>query len=227
MAFPHEHILIRFNGHFGASSTINDRWSSGLRLGFNAQGTVYDAAKLQTLVNACKTAGDVFHGGAGSLIGANCFLDEVTGAQIGVLGKYVPTSQMTVISTVVTPKPGGASASLPWNTAHVISLRTAAPRGRASNGRVYWPANGTIVQDLTGRLSPGQVTPRLTAFKTFIDAVNTAANAHTAGMKVCVFSNVGGGTAQQVTSLRADQRLDSIERRENDQPAIWATAVVA
>lgn len=227
MAFPHEHLLIRFNGHFGATATVVDRWSSGIRIGHPAAGTPYDAGKLQTLVNAAKTAADTFHGTSSVLIGANCFLDEVTGAMIGVLGKYVPVGQNTIISSNVTPKAGTSSASQPWNTAHVISLRTGNPRGRASNGRIYWPANGTIVQDLTGRLSAGQVTPRLTAFKTFLDALNTAADAYDEGAGVCVFSNVGGGTAARVTSIRADQRLDSIERRENDQPPVWMTLALA
>jgi hypothetical protein len=64
-------------------------------------------------------------------------------------------------------------------------------------------------------------------FKIFIDALKSAANTYDAGMKAIVASNVGAGLIQQVTAIRSDERLDSIERRENQQASVWSTAAVA
>lgn len=226
MAYPHEHILIRFNGHFGTSGSIIDKWSSGLRFGLPTAAPAYDEAKLQTFVNACQAAANTFHSAASSITGTNAFLDYVTGAQIGALGRYSPQSQLTVQSpTVVTG--GNGTPVLPWNSALVTSLRTAVPRGRGSNGRVYWPALAGGIQAGTGRLQVPTVQTRLNLMKTFFDACNTAADSYSAGMRLVVASAVEGGMIQTVTSIRADERVDSIERRENDQVSTWSTATLA
>lgn len=227
MVYPLEHILIRFNGHFGASATtFSDRWSSGMRFGFTNIAPVYDSAKLQTFVNACQTAANTFMGATNTNAGTNTFMDYVSGAQIGVLGRYTPSTQLTVLSPT-TSTPGLGSPINPWNAAHVISLRTSRPRGPGSNGRVYWPCQSLGVAAGTGRLTPTQVQNRLNNAKVFIDACNAAANSYSTGMRLLVASAVGGGAHVPVTSIRADDRLDSIERRENDQPSAWSTAVLA
>lgn len=227
MVFPNAHVLLRFNGHFGDVASQTDKWSCGIRLAHQAGiDPVYDAAKLQTLVNAAKTAGDNFHGLTNVATGTQTFLDGVSGAQIGVSGKYSPITQQTVWS-VLTPKAGVGAPAFPWNVAQVLSLRTAVPRGRGSNGRVYWPVTAGAVVSTTGRLAGLNTNARVSGFKVFLDALNTAANAYSTGMKVVVASNVGGGSYNYVTHVRADDRADSIERRENDQPVVWTTATLA
>jgi hypothetical protein len=226
MVFPHEHLLLRFNGHFGTSGSVADRWSVGLRLGYPTRAPAYDPVKLQTLVNAAQTVGNTMMAAAGVSAGTVAFLDYVTGAQIGVNGKYQPTAQVTVVSPP-TPTAGAGTAVLPWNSAGVFSLRTNIPRGRASNGRCYWPALAVSITPATGRMGTATVTSRVSAFKTFLDGLNTAANAYDTGMRVCVGSAVGGGLLAQVITIRSDDRVDSIERRENQQPSAWQTATLA
>lgn len=227
MVFQNEHILLRFNGHFGtAQTTIVDRWSCGMRFGLASSAPVYDTVKLQTFVNAAQAAANTFHPATNTNAGTGTFIDYVSGAQIGVLGKYSPSAQLTVISPTTSTAGIGAPIN-PWNTAHVISLRTNRPRGIASNGRVYWPCQSLGVSAGTGRLTPTQVNNRLTNFVTFVNALNTAANAYSAGCRLIVASAVGGGANAVVTSVRADDRLDSIERRENDQPSAWSTQAIA
>jgi len=227
MVYPHEHILIRFNGHFGASGTIiSDRWSTGLRFGLPNAAPAYDPVKLQTFVNACQTAASAFHNNAGAFVGNTCWFDQVAGAQVGVSGKYTPTGQLTVLSPL-NPVSGSSPPVLPWNSALVTSLRTAVPRGRGSNGRMYWPALAATLSTSTGRINTTSIGTRMTAFKTFIDACNVAAGTYSAGMKAVVASNVGGGLIAYVTSIRADDRLDSIERRENDLAVQWTQAAIA
>lgn len=226
MVYPHEHVLLRFNGHFGTSTTFPDRWSVGLRFGLGGSAPAYDAAKLQTFVNAAQTAANTLM--AGSSVGAStsCFLDYVSGAQIGVLGNYVPTTQLTVVSPTTTTA-GIGTPALPWNSAGVISLRTANPRGRGSNGRVYWPYLAVALGPTTGRVTTATTANRVGSFKTFFDALNVAANTYSAGTRLIVASNVGGGLHAPVTMIRSDDRIDSIERRENDTPATWSTSTLA
>lgn len=228
MVYPHEHLLLRFNGHFGSSaSAFVDRWSAGLRIGLPGSAPVYDSGKLQTLVNACHAAAQTLHASVSTYAGTACYYDYTSGANIGVLGNYVPTTQLTVISPTNSTNGTGAGGPGPWSQAQVVSLRTANPRGRASNGRFYWPATAATVDASTGRVTTAQTNSRLTQFKTFMDAVNTAANAYYAGAKIVVASAVGGGAIAYVTAIRSDNRLDAIERRENDQPAVWSTQNLA
>lgn len=226
MVFPHEHVLLRFNGHFGSTATtFNDRWSCGIRMGLPASAPAYDAEKLQTLCNAAMTAAKTFHTASMVTTGTTAFLDYVSGAQIGVSGKYTPPSQLTIVSPTDSTA-GVGTPVLPWNSAAVMSLRTDLPRGRASNGRVYWPIIAGSIDSFTGRLAGTPSTARVNAFATFLGALNTAGNTYSPGMKVVVASNVGGGLIATVTAVRMDDRVDSIERRENDQPPVYRTAVV-
>jgi len=225
VVFPHEHILLRFNGHFGAVGDTAERWSVGVHMGLPTAAPAYDPVKLQTLVNAAQTAANTLHADAGIAAGTSAWLDYVSGAQIGVLGKYTPAGQLTVISPT-TPTAGSGTSVMPWNTAGVVSLRTAQPRGRGSNGRLYWPWLAAAVVGTTGRVSQANVTNRLTWFTQFINALNTAGNAYSAGMKVVVASAVGSGGFFTVTKIRSDGRIDSIERRENAAPSTWSTATI-
>lgn len=226
MVYAQEHILLRFNGHFGVISAASDRWSVGIRLGQPSLPVPYDATKLQTLVNTAHTAAKLFHSTTASLTGTNCFYDQTSGACIGPSGKYVPPGAVTIFSPSE-PTAGLGQPYMPWNTAAVISLRTANARGRGSNGRVYWPALAAGVVATTGRQAPGGVSGRVGTFVDFLNALNTAANTYLAGTRVIVASNVGTGLNAVVTKIRADDRLDSIERRENDQPAVYQTQSLA
>lgn len=226
MVFPHEHVLLRFLGHFGVITPPGlDTWSCGIRLGLQGSAPAYDAAKLQTLVNSAQTAAQAFHATVSAAVGTSTYFDQVSGAQIGVLGKYTPSTQLTVLSPVAAT-PGSGAPTQPWNAALVMSLRTAAPRGLASNGRVYWPATSAAVDTATGRINSTQVTARLNGFRTFINALNVAANTYSAGCAVVVASAVGGGAIRPVTAVRMDARVDSIERRENNQPSSYSAVAI-
>lgn len=226
MTYPGTHILLRFNGHFGGSASTIDKWSCGMRFGIPSGGTTYDAAKLQTFVNSALSAAQAFHTPVGSACGSNTYFDQVAGAQIGMIGRYNPDTQQTIFS-VYTPTAGAGTGVLPWNSASVFSLKTGRPRGRASNGRVYWPCLSLAVVSGTGRVASATQQTRVGNFKTFCDALNVAANVYQAGCRLVVASAVGAGDMAFVTSIRSDDRIDSIERRENDQPSTWSSATLA
>jgi len=195
-------------------------------LGQPSLPVIFDQARMQTLVNAAQTAANTFHSTAGVYAGTTCFLDQVSGATIGQGGKYAPVGQLTTLSPN-TPTPGASTSTLPWNSASVLSLRTAIPRGRGSNGRVYWPCLSLAVSPGSGRVASAVLNGRVAAFKTFLDALNGLANTYFAGTRVIVASNVGAGVNAPVTSVRSDDRIDSIERRENDQAPLYVAATLA
>lgn len=219
MTFQNKHLLIRINGGFGSVAAAPiDKWSVGLRIGIPGTDSMLATPALITLLNAIHTAASTAHAAGTMAAGTATSFTHVQGARVGEDGKYDPQSQLTQVSTG-SPIFGTGTPVVPWNTAHSFGLRTSNPRGYASNGRCYWPAIGLQVVSTTGRLSPTQVNNRISAFRTFINAVNVAANTYEAGSGVCVMSAVGAGTTARVTAIRADDRLDSIERRENDAPS--------
>lgn len=221
MAFTHKHLVVRVNGTFGGSvSAPVDKWSCGFRVAIPGQDIQLASPALLTFANAVHSAFNSHHNSATLLAGTNCFFTHVTVARVGTDGKYDPPGQLTTISTG-TPSTGAGTPTQPWNASLSVGLRTANPRGYASNGRIYYPIIAASLLSGTGRLSSTVVANRLAIWKTTLNAVNVAANTYDAGACVVVMSSVGAGTTARVLSLRSDERLDSIERRENDLPSTY------
>jgi len=190
---------------------------------------------MTTFLESISTPVQTFHSAVGVFAGTTCFLDELTVAHIGLDGKYASDFTETVRRPYTTPVAGGKAATQPWNTAMVVSLRTQKKRGLASNGRMYWPAIGATIQTPTGRISPTDVGTRLAAAKVMFDAINASAQIASNGLRIYVLSKgskdpdtgvFGTGWSAVCTEIRSDQRLDSIERRENDQPPVWVTQTI-
>lgn len=227
MAYEREHIYLRILGHFGANSTnFVDYWSTGLRLA-TVGGGPPSTAGLVGFLESISVPINTFHTAATSFVGGNVYLDELTAAHIGLDGKYASEFTETVRRPYATPQGGGGTATQPWNVSHVISLRTLKKRGVASNGRMYYPMTAASVNATTGRLTSANAQSRVTNAKTMFDAINVAAQVASSGLRIHVMSKVDNGWSAMVTDLRSDLRLDSIERRENDQPATWVTASLA
>lgn len=69
--------------------------------------------------------------------------------------------------------PGTGTATKPFQTSVVISLRSNTP-GASGRGRLYWPALGAAVGVSTLRLTVPTTTAVVTAAKTYLDAIETA-----------------------------------------------------
>lgn len=226
MAYPNAHLLVRFNGSFGPSATTNaEKWSSSLRLGVIGADVTYNAANLLTMANSIHAATITFHNSSAAKLGSNCWFHNVAVARIGTDGKYSPAQQETVYSTG-SPQSGTGIADQPWSTASVISLRTGNFRGYASNGRFYYPQLVGNIETGTGRVQAAAVTARVAAVKVWFDAINNAATTYALNMRISVQSATGA-TAALVTSIRSDERLDAVERRENAGPTVWRAANLA
>lgn len=220
-------IKLRMLGHFGTSGTVSDSWSTGLRLAV-VGGANVSTGDLTAFLESISGPVQTFHASSPAFNGTNCYLDELTAAHIGTNGKYVSSSELTTHRVYTTPVAGTGSPIHPWNTALVTSLRTLQARGLASNGRMYWPNTAIAVQTNTGRT--GTLTSYVGAVKTMLDAINVAAQSYQSGLRIHVLgysAKTGQNFTSLVTNIRADNRLDSIERRENQQAPIWATAALA
>jgi len=226
MPYTGAHFYLRANGWFGSSSAGVDQWSTGWRIAQEdgSVATPTDSSKTAFLA-AVAPAISTFHGLADTRAGANCYLVFLTFARIGADGKYEPSVQDTWTYNYPAPVAGVSTTQQPWTTALVYSLRTARPRGYASNGRNYWPATGHFINGLTGRVS-SSLDSSVTAYRTMIRAINTAAGVMDPDAKVSVMSTVGAGLTAHATSIRVDDRLDSQERRENSITPNYVTAVI-
>jgi hypothetical protein len=226
VSYTNAHLSIRLNGGFGGSvSNLVDKWSSGFRIAVPGADIVLATPALLTLANAIHAAAVTMHSATGFNTGTSCFFTHVTAARVGTDGKYNPPGQLTVQSTG-SPQAGVGSATFPWNTALAAGLRTSAPRGYASNGRFYYPMIAGALTAATGRVTSTTQDARNSVMKTFFNTVNTAANVYDPGAVVCVMSNVGSGTTARVLAVRTDDRLDSIERRENGAPPSYRTLLL-
>lgn len=228
MPFANAHILLRLNGHFGASSvSVRDHWSVGLRFGILGADVPYSQANLLTFVTAAANATRAFHVHTQACVGTSVWLTHATGARIGTDHRYDPDTQNTQRFDLVSPGFGGSGPSmLPWNSALVISLRTDNPRGYASNGRIYYPMTAGVLEANTGIVDQATQTNRMAQAKTWIESLNTAAQAYATNMRLAVMSERAAKTAI-VHSIRSDSRVDSIERRENDTDSVWTVAAIS
>jgi hypothetical protein len=227
VTFDKAHYLLRLVGHFGTDEVNHlDEWSTGLRLAGTTDVPIATAPLipfLETISGAIAT----FHAMGSSLVGPNCYLDMLTIARIGLEGHYDPPFVSTIQRLYSTPPAGGGAPTQPWSTALVTSLRTTKPRGYASNGRMYYPALAAIPDVGTGRETNNHVATYLTNVKAMFDAINAAAPVIRSDVRISVMSAVGSGLSLPATSIRADGRLDTQERRENKAPSVYSTKTLA
>jgi len=225
--YAHSHYALRAVGTFGSGAL--DNWSAGLRLA-DPTAEVPDSTNYAAFLAAIAPAIETFHKTVEVRAGNSAWLKELHFARVGTDGKYNPTTQVTTIHTYATPFSGVGISVLPWNSACVTSLKTAFPRGIASNGRMYWPATSMPLNAATGRMQSVDMPAYALAVKAMIEAINTAAAAQlAAGVRVAVVGadgKSGSARSAKVTSIRIDDRLDTIERRENDQPVnTWTQGI--
>lgn len=115
-------------------------------------------------------------------------------------------------SVLATPVAGLHSTVLPNQCALVLTLLTGAA-GRSQRGRMYLPCNALNLQT-SGQAAPTDISPIAAAWaKAFTDI-----NASTTGKIVVVSQKLVA--ARNVTSVRADTKIDIQRRRANKQQAV-------
>lgn len=127
--------------------------------------------------------------------------------------KYNGTLELLAEAAVPAVVFGSGSASHPFQTSMVTSLRTEFP-GARGRGRLYWPATGVPILASTLRPATSEVTAALTGVKSYLSAIQTAINAQIPVINLVVWSRVGG-TSHQVTRLLQGDILDTQRRRRD------------
>jgi hypothetical protein len=112
------------------------------------------------------------------------------------------------------PVPGTGSSPLPFQSALVLSLRTAVAGG-TGRGRLYWPATGLTLSATTLRPATALVTSFLADFKTYLTAVQAAIDGVVdETVALAVWSRVNASSAV-VNRIMAGDVLD-VQRRRRD-----------
>lgn len=112
-----------------------------------------------------------------------------------------------------TPWAGGSTTTHPFQTAWVVSLRTAAV-GASGRGRLYFPATGATLDSDTYRPSTTQTNTFLTACRQVLTDCETDVKAVFSTAKLVVWSRKNNSAAN-VTSVQAGDILDTQRRRRD------------
>ncbi len=147
---------------------------------------------------------------------------------IGSDGFYVDKAQ-TWRKDVEPAMPGsGSSASLPWQTALVVSTRTAVSRGPGSKGRWFLPVPSTAILTNSGNIDTTTKNVIGQASAQFVADLNNWPGldwAQGPGSPVVAIVSDGGKSAvpiaRAVTGVRVGDRLDTQRRRANDTLEVY------
>jgi hypothetical protein len=229
MAFAANHVLLGIHGVFGSAYTSPlERWTTTLRVQ-PAPATAQDIALINFLAD-CEPFITAHHTTSDTKVGAGCWLTELTAAVIGQDGKYLGgETQETTRVFLTTPVQGSGTGIHPFPTSIVRSLRTARGRGRASNGRMYYPALAAAVTVAQGgRMSVSDAGGIAAFAASLLNGINTSATENLGvGSGVSVMSSVGLGLSASVISVRVGTRLDHMESRERALPEAWQSVDLA
>lgn len=217
-----KHVLYRMYGAFGGNGdTAPEHWSASFRISVSQIGLLTEAAKLSFLT-LVEPGAKTFHSHTSMQVHQQSTFYKQSAAYIDTTGFYLGGfDQQTTYKTVASPTSGGSSLLMPWSNALAIRLQTDIPRGTASKGRFYMPCAGAV--EATGQYQVATITGAATQAKTFLDAVNTAAQTTWgASSTICVFSHgskAPGGDPDPkhapVTQVWVGCAPDTQRRRDN------------
>lgn len=210
MVYPNAHLYLTL--HWTQSGATTEVGQTGVRFDSTAPAT-------QALVSACAPACSTFWQNAVALIDNGFTLQFLRLASIGADGNYVPgtLSYDHIYSPVPAGGGGGPSTRYPLQVAWAATLNTAMPRGRAHNGRMYFPwPNTTMGTDF--RFSSTDANNRSNALAAMLSSLNTVLPGD-----ATIFSKVGAGTKNLVTSVKHGRRPDVQRRRASALPETYGT----
>lgn len=190
--------------------TVTGNLFGGLEtFSFSIRGMSDSTPPTQADVDAFEAPLRTFFTASTTAICSQHNVTEIKLAPIGLDGRYPPGTDSVVKSPSPAMFGGGASSSHFPQLSMALSMTTALPRGRAHLGRIYLPPLGSTVLPVSGLIDNTTVTQVLANWKTLLDAINALAQPFT----VAVMSNVGAGTHQLVTGVRAGRVMDTQRRR--------------
>jgi hypothetical protein len=148
-----------------------------------------------------------------SLLATNVTTVKVNGARVEA---RMSNGDLVALGEALkaTPSPGTASASHGFSAATVVSLRTGLP-GASGRGRLYWPATGVLMNNLTLRVDPSAVAGILAGMKTYLSGIDTdIQSVLTGAATLCVWSRKTGALSP-VNAMQVGDVLDTQRRRRD------------
>ena len=211
MAYSAKHKYLTV--HWTMTSSNVEEGQFGLRFAASSDPT-------QGELNAAVVAVNGWWGGTSSLIGDDYRLSSMKFAAIGTDGLY-PDGYSPLIYDFSPVTPGGTAIAIsqfPLQVASVMSLTTAAARGRAHRGRVYLPP---IAGNLSATylFSAANCQTRANSFADLLETLNAAI-----GGACSVMSRIGTGTTRAVTAVECGDRPDVQRRRAGRQIETYSSA---
>jgi len=199
VAYPNGHLYL--TAHWTNVGT-NETGQFGLRIDSTVPAST-------SLVTAAAARLSTMWGASTMTIPVYCQLIFARLAAVGTDGNYIPgtPSYDFTYATPVAGSGGLTTLNQPLQVAHVMTLRTALPRGRAHVGRVYLPPCQQTIQ--TNYQWPiAAINNRNNTFSAMLSGLNTDMPG-----KVTIFSKIGAGAKQLVTAVNSDTRPDVQRRR--------------
>lgn len=209
MPYPAAHSLLTFSG-----PAFNDQeeWSTGVRLRRTAPPSLLELEDCsEAFVVLCSTQ----NLGAS----ANVLLQSTKWAPQTTEGRYGLGNSVEYLNS---PPLAFGNVNAPPQIAFVISLRTAKPRGRGSNGRMYLPCMPLLENDGSGQISVAHRDTAAQAGAVFISMINSIL-----ATECVVGSTVGAGLLETITGVRAGRALDTQRRRRAGIPENYSGTVPA
>lgn len=212
-------LLVKAVGHFGTSGTTVDIWSCGWRFPVDDSFSI-EHAQLDSLLATIAPAVSAFHQNANTGGGTNTFLDKLTAAIIGKDGRYFGSQQETREHVYATPVGAAQTPTHPFSTALCYTHFSFFPRGKASKGRVYWPATALAINQATGATgAPALAGP---VYQTLVNSMNQAvdgiADVSSLGVLGVKTTELPGGSPARtglVLAIGVGQAPDTQRRRDN------------
>lgn len=223
MVYPNNFVQVTIEGVFGTVNSPYDIWRTGFKV--DAQSGQFDPASLSAFLVNIQSDITAFHTdpicGSGNL----SVITALSAALIGPDGRYVggDTQETTRLDFASDAIVGAGSSTKALSSACVLTLRSALARGRASVGRMFWPA---LALPLTGS---GQQVLGSTAqaislnAATMLNSINaTAINEFGTGIaQVTNLSRLGTGVKAPVVRIEVGTRIDMQLRRSNSLPEVY------
>jgi hypothetical protein len=203
MPYPEAHNLLTV--HWYTPNVPDETGQFGLRFQSATAATAGDLAAIAGDVSAMWSA-------ATSAIASAHSLLFLRAARIGTNGLYVPGT-VAVDYTYPTPVQGASTGGV-YNvlqTAMVMSLLTAMPRGIAHAGRVYRPPLN-VAPDGNFRWALASVSSACNTFSAMLSALDGSALGQLAVMSKGTPA-VPAGAINLVTGVKADTKPDTQRRR--------------
>lgn len=210
MAYPTQHLLVAWGGTLAGGA---EQWVNSIRL--RAQPGVAYPTHGVIADNLPTTIRDSVLGFWDNMVpvtSSSTSLVWVKANTIGTDGKY--TDDETNVYTFDTPIPG-SGLKVPTEVSLCITTQTDKTRGYAHAGRFFHPTfSDTIGTD--GRYTVGTASAVAGWAATFMSDLNNSIEYLTVDlMKVHVFSRVGLGASNQITSIRVGRTPDVQRSRRN------------